>query len=390
MDLNFSPEDEAFRAQVREHLERVVPAEVRNSASSRNVIARPIRERVYKSFIERGWMAPSWPKEYGGAGLTPNQQAILLEEMGKIGSPNFDFGVVMIGPLIMEFGTPEQKARFLPKIAAAQEFWCQGYSEPNAGSDLASLATRAELDGDEFVLNGRKIWTSTAYEADWMFILVRTDPSARRKQEGISFLLMDMRSTGISISPIRQITDESHFCEVSLTNVRVPTKNLLGRLNEGWVLATRLLSYERTGFVSGDLIRQSLESLIEYARSESNGGKQGIADSSLRRKLARASMEVDAARYLGYRNLTRSLRGQPPGPEASVIKVFVTETQQRIADLSAEIQGPKAQLWRDANFSAADSNWPLVAVASRSATLARGTSEIQRNIIAERALGMPR
>jgi alkylation response protein AidB-like acyl-CoA dehydrogenase len=389
MDLNFSAEDEAFRLEVRETLERIVPHEVRNSPSSRNVIERKYREQVYRGLIEKGWMAPTWPKEYGGPGLSPSRQAILLEEMGKIGSPNFDFGVVMIAPLIMEYGTPEQKERFLPKILRAEEFWCQGYSEPNAGSDLASLATRAEIDGDDFVLNGRKIWTSTAYEADWMFILVRTDFGARTKQAGISFLLLDMKSPGISISRIQQITDESHFCEVSLENVRVPRNNLLGKLNEGWVLATKLLSYERTGFVSGDLVRQMLENLIRYAKGFKVDGGTAIEEPGLRRELARASMRIDAARYLGYRNLTRTLRGQPPGPEASVIKLLVSETQQRIGDISTEIQGPLGQLWRDPAFPV-DSQWPLVAVANRSATIAGGTSEIQRNIIAERVLGLPR
>lgn len=389
MDLNFSAEDEKFRAEVRAHLEKIVPTEVRNTPSSRNVIERKYREPVYRGLIEKGWMAPTWPKQYGGPGLTPSQQAILLEEMGRIGSPNFDFGVVMIGPLIMEYGTPEQKERFLPKILRAEEYWCQGYSEPNAGSDLASLALRAEIDSDDFVLNGRKIWTSTAYEADWMFILVRTDPTARKRQEGISFLLVDMKSPGITISRIQQITDESHFCEVALENVRVPRKNLLGKINEGWTLATRLLSYERTGFVSGDLVRQMLENLIGYAKRSDIGGRPAIEDTKLRRRLAQSSMEIDAARYLGYRNLTRTLRGQPPGPEASVIKIHVSETQQRIGDLSAEIQGPLAQLWRDPNYPV-DSQWPLIAISNRSSTIAGGTSEIQRNIIAERVLGMPR
>lgn len=389
MDLNYSPEDEQFRIEAREYLESIVPDEVRRTIGSRNTMARRIREAFYAAMMKKGWMAPGWPKQWGGAEMPLVRQVILREEMGRVGSPNFDFGIVMIGPLLMEFGTPEQQQRFLPKIARAEEFWCQGYSEPGAGSDLAALSTRAVIDGDDFVLNGRKIWTSTAHEADWMFLLVRTDAGVRKRQEGISFLLLDLKSPGIEILRIHQISDESHFCEVVLNDVRVPRKNLLGPLNGGWTLGKRLLSYERTGFVSGDLVRQTLESLIESSRLEQGGGEK-IRNGTLRTKFARASMELDAARYLGYRSLTRTLRGEPPGPEASIVKVFVSENQQRISDLSHDVQGPKAQLWRDPNFSEADRTWPLIAVASRSVTLAGGTSEVQRNIIAEGILGLPR
>ncbi len=390
MDLKYSPEDEKFRASARQWLEENVPPEIRDSASSRTTVPRKYRVQFYKGLRKKGWMCPKWPKEYGGPGFTLTQQVIILEEMGRVGSPNMDLGVIMAAPMIMEFGTPEQKRRYLPPMLEAEEMWCQGFSEPNAGSDLAALATNAVIEGGHFVLNGQKIWTSNGHESDWMFLLVRTNAQAKKKQDGISFLLMDMKTPGITIRPIHQITDSSNFSEVFFNNVRVPVGNLLGKLNQGWEIAKRLLTHERVGVYSGDLIRRALESLLEYARTEKNGGAPLIEDPTIRRRLAQASMEIDAVGGLGYRNITRVLKGEPPGPESSVIKVFASETYQRVCDFGAELQGPKAQVWGDPQFGAFDYNAAKMAVYSRSFTISGGSSEIQRNIIAEVVLGMPR
>jgi len=397
VDLHYSPEDEKFRLEVREWMEQNVPNEVRDSASSRTTVARKFRVKFYQGLREKGWMCPKWPVEYGGPGFSLPQQVIMMEEMGRVGAPNMDLGVIMAAPMIMAYGTPEQKQRYLPPMLEAEEMWCQGYSEPNAGSDLAALATNATIDGDDFVLNGQKIWTSNGHESDWMFLLVRTDSTAKKKQEGISFLLMDMKSPGISIHPIHQITDSSNFSEVFLNNVRVPRRNLLGNLNQGWEIAKRLLTHERVGVYSGDLIRRSLESILQYAKSEritAAGGcatsKVLIDDPSIRQRIAQASMQIDAVCALGYRNTTRMLRGEPPGPESSVIKVFASETYQRVCDLGIELQGPKAQVWADHGFSEFDFNMPKLMIYSRSFSISGGTSEIQRNILAEVVLGMPR
>ncbi|MCH8334151.1 acyl-CoA dehydrogenase family protein [Candidatus Sumerlaeota bacterium] len=363
---------------------------VRNRVSLRNRVEKKDLIPFNKALKERGWMAPGWSREQGGAGLSLSQQVILNEEMVRVNAPPIGQAITRIGPLIMEFGTEEQKARFLPKILEGEEIWCQGYSEPNAGSDLASLGTRADLDGDDFVLNGQKIWTSMAFEADWMYILVRTNPDAPKRQSGISFLFMSMKSPGIRIHRIKQITGESDFCEVFLDNVRVPRANLLGAVNDGWGHAKRILEYERMHSYNNYPFHKTVLRLIDYTRKQTENGSTMLEDAAIRRRLAQSMMEADATVYLGYRVLTRMLRGQPPGPEGSVIKLFASEALQRVGEISVDVQGPKAQLWGDPQFDEAESQWPIVEVSSRSLTLARGTSEIQRNIIAERVLGLPR
>lgn len=384
MHLRFSPEDEAFRLEVREWMEANVPQEVRDYASSRTTIPRKYRVKFYKALHEKGWMCPKWPKEYGGPGFTLSQQVIFMEEVGRSGGPNMDLGVIMAAPMIMQFGTPEQKERYLPKMLAGKEMWAQGFSEPNAGSDLASLAATAVEDGDHYVINGQKIWTSNGHETDWMFLLARTSQGGK-KHEGISFLLMDMKSEGIKIHPIHQITDSSNFSEVFFNNVRVPKENLLGTPGQGWDIAKKLLTHERVGVYSGDLIRRSLQGCMDYAR-----GQKLMEGRTTRRKLAQVSMEIDAVCALGYRNVTRMLRGEPPGPESSVIKVFASETFQRVSDLGMDLLGPSGQVWADEAFGHFEAHHPRSMIYSRSFTISGGTSEIQRNIIAEAVLGMPR
>lgn len=416
MDLKFSAEDEAFRLEVREWVEANLPDEIRNNPSLRNNASREVRGRYFSALRERGWMCASWPKESGGAGFTPAQQVIFTEELSRAGTPPIDIGVVMAGPLIIEYGTEAQKKRFLPRIIDGSEVWCQGYSEPNAGSDLAALSLSAIVDGDDFILNGQKIWTSMATESDWMFLLARTDASAERRQVGISVLFMDMRSPGIDVRPIRQMTGELDFCEVFIKDVRVPRANMLGEMNDGWTYAKRLLVHERISSYTNYPLRRMWTRLLEYERgqamvasadgSDATAGGQAparpdgasdnasasppIRDTEIRRRMARAAMEADAVILTGYRVATKMLRGETPGPESTLIKLFASESMQRLAAIAVDIQGPRAQLWLDENFPKADTDWPMVEASGRSLSIARGTSEIQRNIIAERVLGMPR
>ena len=315
---------------------------------------------------------------------------IFTEEAGAAGAPGADMGQYMVGPLLIEYGSEEQKKRYLPPITTADELWCQGYSEPNAGSDLANLALRADRDGDDYILNGQKIWTSGADESDMIFVLVRTNAHAEKKQQGISFLLTPMDTPGIRIEPIRQITGESHFFEVFFTDVRVPVANRIGNENEGWTLAKRLLAHERASLGSSRSFRKTLLRLQQFAERTSYNGAAATEDMSIRRKLAQLNMKLDALSATDYRGLTLLFKGQMPGAESSIKKLYASELFQEMTDLALEIQGPACQLWDDENMSELEDGWPKAAVLSRSWTIFSGTSEIQRNIISERVLGMPR
>ncbi len=385
MDLKYSKEDEDFRLMVREWIDANLPAEFRASADSGVLSSRERRVPWYKKLAEKGWLCASWPKKFGGPGWTLSQQVIFSEETSAMGAPQPDMGVYMLGPLIIEFGNDEQRKRFLPPIAAAEEYWCQGYSEPNAGSDLANLALKAERDGDDYVLNGQKIWTSGANEADWIFILVRTDATGKNRQTGISFVVAPMNTPGIRIQPIRQITDESHFYETFFTDCRVPVKNRIGNENEGWTYAKRLLAHERVALGGAQMFRRSLARLIRLAQ-ETGADKCATT----RQKLAKLSMELDALSATGFRGLTQVLHGQMPGPESSIQKLFGSELYQRICDLGLDILGPAAQLWQEETLAKVEQGWPKTATMSRAYSIFSGTSEIQRNIIAERVLGMPK
>lgn len=389
MDLKYSKEDEDFRVMVREWVTENLPENFRTSADTGAVSSRGARLPWYQSLAKKGWLCVSWPKEYGGPGWTLAQQAIFNEEASIQGAPGPDMGVYMVGPMLIEFATDEQKKRYLPPIAAAEEFWCQGYSEPNAGSDLANLALRAEDRDDNYILNGQKIWTSGANEAEMIFILVRTETSGK-KQRGISFVVAPMDTEGIRITPIKQITDESHFYETFFTDTKVPKENLIGRENEGWTIAKRLLAHERVGLGAARTFQNSLNKLIELAKRANTNGSTKIEDPVIRQKVAKLSMELDALRATDYRGLTQMLHGSMPGPESSIIKLFGSEIFQGICELALEIQGPAAQLWADENLRDLEQNWSKTAMMSRSYSIFSGTSEIQRNIISERVLGMPR
>ncbi len=387
MDLNFTVEEEAFRQEAREWISANLPEVFRSSKTRSN---REHRDVWYKRLAERGWLCAAWPKEAGGAGWSLAKQFIFKEEAASQGAPPGDMGVSMVGPMMIEYASEEQKKRFLPKIYRAEEMWCQGYSEPNAGSDLASLQLRAVRDGDDYVLNGQKIWTSYAAESDWIFILARTDATAKQ-QEGISFLVSPIDAPGIEIRPIRQITGESEFFETFFTNVRVPVTNLIGRENGGWTLGKRLLAHERVSTGAGAGYRQTIEKLTHLANTTKLNGHVAMDNDDTRHRIAQLHIELDALDALGYRSLTQLLHGAMPGPESSVMKVYGTELFQRITDLALEVQGPLSQVWwDDENLKDETQGWSKTAAWSRAFTIFSGTSEIQRNIISERVLGLPR
>lgn len=387
MDLNFTKEEEEFRDMIRDWIDKNIPDVF--AAGDGERVPKEERQVWYERLAEKGWLCTSWPKEYGGPGWSLAQQYIFAQEASRRGAPGNGFGVTMIGPLLIECGNDAQKARYLPKIAASEEYWCQGYSEPNAGSDLAGLGLRAVRDGDEYVLNGQKIWTSYANEADMIFLLARTDQEAK-KHEGISFFVADMKTPGIEIRPIKQITDESHFYETFFTDARIPAENLVGPENGGWTLGKRLLTYERTSTGDAAGYQKTLDRLTDLAENVKLNGETAANSPATRQRLAQLHIELDSLRALQFRGLTALFDGKMPGPESSINKLYGSELFQRMTDLAQEIQGPLSQLWEDPNFADVEHNWSKTAAWSRAFSIFSGTSEVQRNIISERVLGLPR
>lgn len=387
MDLNFTAEEEEFRVSVREWIRANLPDYYRQNRSRGT---RAERVEWYTRLADQGWLCVSWPEAYGGTGWSLAKQYIFKREASLQGAPGFDMGVTMIGPTIIDMGTEDQQKRYLPKIAAAEELWCQGYSEPNAGSDLASLALKCLRDGDHYVLNGQKIWTSYADQSDMIYLLARTDSTCEKRQEGISFLVAPMDTPGIEIRPIKQITDESHFFETFFTDARVPVENLIGTENQGWTVGKRLLAHERVSTGSAEAFGQHLSNLQNLIESLQTNGSTAAQDPLVRQKVAALHMELNGLSALGYRGLTRLLRGEAPGPESSIMKTYGSELFQRICDVAVEVLGPAGMLWDDENHRELEQGWPKLAAGSRAWSIFSGTNEIQRNIIAERVLGLPR
>jgi alkylation response protein AidB-like acyl-CoA dehydrogenase len=339
---------------------------------------------------ERGWTAPTWPREYGGGGLSKAEAKVLSQEMAKLRlrPPLAGFGLTMIGPLLLQEGNAELKRTHLPPIVRGAIRWCQGYSEPGAGSDLASLQTRAVLDGDSFVVTGQKVWTSYADKADWMFLLVRTDPNAR-KQEGITFLLMDMDSPGVSVKPIRLISGASPFCEAFLDNVRVPRAQAVGAVNGGWAIAKALLGHERTMIADAFKDMVPGNPLLEAARRYLPTDGARIADAVMRDRLAQVEMDQSCLDLTLKRSQDGMKAGHKPGPETSIFKYYGTETNKRRRELMVSIAGPQALGWEGAGFDARELALTRDWLRSRGNSIEGGTSEIQLNIIAKRVLGLP-
>jgi alkylation response protein AidB-like acyl-CoA dehydrogenase len=296
---------------------------------------------------------------------------------------------MLVGPTLIQWGTEEQKQRYIPKILSADEIWCQGYSEPNAGSDVASLQTRAVEEGDYFIVNGQKVWTSGAHHADWCILLTRTDPEAP-KHKGISYLLVDMHSPGVTVRPLVQITGDRGFNEVFLEDVRVPKKNIVGEKNQGWQVAVTTLMFERTGISTRQEMTGAVEDLAELAKSITHNGRSAWDDTSVRQKIAGFACEAAALRYTNLRQLTRRLKGLPSGPEGSVGKLSASELNMRIVKFAMELLGPYSQMTYEAPFAMDNGKWLYKMLAARALTIAGGTSEIQHNIIGERVLGLPK
>jgi alkylation response protein AidB-like acyl-CoA dehydrogenase len=376
MDLNYSPEELAFRNEVRAWLQASLPRDLKDKVASYAHLSKEDLLRWHRILAKQGWVAPAWPREWGGTGWSLVQRYIFEEELGYAGGPMLiPFGLSMCAPVLLRFGTEAQKQRFLPRIYQGEDFWCQGYSEPGSGSDLASLKTRATRDGDSYIVNGQKIWTTLAHYADWIFCLVRTDADTERRQEGISFLLMDMRTPGITVRPLRLMDGAHEVNEVFFDDVKVPLENRVHDEGKGWTVAKYLLGYERmnTGRI-GESKRQlaALKDLSSHLK----------ADVRFRDRLSRLEVELMALEITNLRFLDRMRRtGQPPGADVSMLKIRGTEIQQSITELMMQAADPAAH----DDFSNAIRKRYL---SMRKTTIYAGSNEIQRNIIAKMTLGL--
>ena len=393
MDLSYTKEQEAFRRRVRAWIKANMP--VRERDSSGIEYGDPQRIQALKAWqrklYDAGYVAMGWPEEYGGQAADVVEQTIVNEELLLARAPGLVgmMGVQMVGPTLIQFGTEEQRRRYLPAILSAEEIWCQGYSEPGSGSDLASLKTRAELVGDEFVVNGQKVWTSNAQFADWMFCLVRTDPAAP-KHRGISYLLIDMKTPGITVRPLIQMTGDAGFNEVFFEDVRVPRRNLVGELNQGWQVANATLAHERNMLGSTTRTQQMFNGLLRLAQSRQRYGRPAAHDPIIRQRLADLMIRVEAMRYHAFRQLTDSIKHRPAGIGASVNKLVSTELNHDLAATALEIMGSYGFLARKSAHVIDRGAWPVEFMFTLGLIIGGGTSQIQKNIISERGLGMPR
>jgi len=389
MDLRYTPEEERFRAELRAWLAANPPGPEPETLEEWVAYGKRWQRRLY----EAGWCGIAWPVEYGGRGASLIEQIVFQEEMARAKAPMLInlAGLTMGGPVLMAHGTEAQKRRHLQAILRADEIWCQGFSEPNAGSDLAALATRAVRDGAHFVVTGQKVWTSFARYADWCMLLARTDPAAP-KHRGITFLLVDMHAPGVTVRPLRQITGDEDFNELFFDEVRVPVANVVGAIDGGWDIAITCLMHERQTLTFSRQLqsRVALDEMIALARRHERNGRPVRGDPVLRQRLAAAVIDSTAMQYTAYRNLTRALRGGVPGPEGSIEKLFWSEMYQRQLETALAIVGPHGLLMRGSRHALADGQWPYLYLYARGRTIAAGTSEVQRNIIAERVLGLPR
>lgn len=398
MNLEFTPEEIAFREEVRTFIAENYPKHLQE----RDLEADMSREEIlawHKVLGKKGWSAPAWPKEYGGTGWTPTQRYIWSEENAAMDAVMpLPFGINMVGPVIYTFGNQEQKERHLPGILSGDVWWCQGYSEPGAGSDLASLKTTAVRDGDHYILNGQKTWTTLAQHADWGFFLCRTDPKAAKPQEGISFILLDMNTPGIEVRPIITLDGGHEVNEVWLTDVRVPAENLVGKENEGWTYAKFLLAHERSGIAGVARSKRGVEKLRKIASTELLGGKPLIQDTDFARKISQLEIDLTALEFTELRTLAGEEAGRGPGPESSLLKIKGTEIQQRITELVLEAAGnygaPYYRGFPEDGDNALDIGPEFSRVAApvyfnmRKTSIYGGSNEIQRNIIAKMVLGL--
>ena len=390
MDFGFSPQENEFRTEIREFLRSELGEAYREPVWSFDKDWSYERDYL-RRIAKRGYLMPAWPLEYGGLALGVMKQTIFNEEMYYHGSPHFPLlyaGMDLLGQTLMVYGSDEQKAEHLPKIAAGEVVWCQGFSEPDSGSDLASLQCNAVVDGDDLVVNGTKIWTTGAHFADWMFLLVRTDPEAP-KHRGISFLMTPMHARGITHRPLLDASGQHIFNQEFFEDVRIPRKNLVGELNRGWYVATATLDFERSGISWAARSKRRIDDLIAYCRDRTFQGRRLIDHPAVLAKLTERTIEIECARYVSYRVASMQEAGLIPNQEASMAKLFGSETQQRVARIAMDILGLQGQVL-DGAPALYDGDYARWYVDTLSDTIVSGSSEVQRNIIATRGLGLPR
>jgi alkylation response protein AidB-like acyl-CoA dehydrogenase len=389
VDFRDAPADAAFRREVREFVARELPAELRQPDEAVLGVGtgEDPRDMLWlKKLATRGWVAPAWPKEYGGAGLSVMQQFVYNEELARARAPRPNFlAIGLIGPTIIVHGNDEQKREHLSGILSGEVYWCQGFSEPASGSDLASLQTKAVQDGDDFVINGQKIWTSGAHRADRMMLLARTDPDAP-KHKGISCFVLDMRAPGVSVRPLTNMSETHSFNEVFFDNDRVPKKDLIGELNRGWYVATTTLDFERSGIINAVSLKLLLEEIVEATRPYWRAREALVA----RHELAERAIETQIAILFSYRIASMQASGLIPNQEASITKLYSSELAQRIARTASRLAGLHGQLGPDSPHAPLAGRIERMYRTQVGSTLAGGTSEIQRTIIAQRGLGLPR
>jgi alkylation response protein AidB-like acyl-CoA dehydrogenase len=395
MDLSFTEEEERYRKRVREFLKDNLPAGWGTPGYElpRGEALVELLRDWQRRMLKHGFVAMAWPKEYGGQGASAVEMAIFNEECARVRAPGAlnSLAISQVGPTIIQHGTDAQKRRFLPPIVNAEEIWCQGFSEPNAGSDLASLRTRAELSGEQFIVNGQKIWTSYAQYADWCYLLVRTDPNAPRHR-GISYLLVDMKSPGVAVKPLRQMHGGQDFNEVFFENVQVPRENLLGGLNDGWRVSMTTLANERGTSALSQYVRyeQIFNDLVALARRSVRRNRPALQDPVVRQELMRHYVDLQGFKYNCFRVFSAIINGGTPGAEGSILKLLWSELNQRMQETAMALQSASSQLMPQSPLAIENGRWQTSFLRSRANTIEAGTSEIQRNIVSERVLGLPR
>lgn len=391
MDLSFTPEEEAFRAEVRAFVASAMPPHLAEKAAVDGHFGMDEMMEWHRILYAKGWVAPHWPKELGGPGWSVAQRFIFTEELESAGAPILSpFGLAMVGPLLIQFGTKAQKERYLPKILSGEEVWCQGYSEPGSGSDLASLRTEARDEGDHFVVNGQKTWTTYAQYADWIFCLVRTNPSVKQ-QAGISFLLIDMKTEGVTVKPMLTSGHTPAFCDTFFDNVRVPKENVVGKVDQGWTMAKALLGHERTLIAAVGQSARAIQRVKHIARATRCGDATLLDDPLFRAKVARLEIQLEAHRMANLRALAGAQLGHAPGPESSILKLRGSEILQQAYELAMDAMGQNALSWfNEPDVVPPDEHWvPSVFNYNRATTIYGGSNEIQKNIIAKLILGLP-
>ena len=390
MDMTFSSEQLTFRDEVRAWIADAMPDEMKRKADAGAVFENDESMAWHQILHEKGWVAPDWPVEVGGPGWDSARRFIFQEELLRANTPALSpFGLTMVGPLLIQYGSEEQRQRFLPPILSGDEIWCQGFSEPNAGSDLASLRTRGVVSGDEIIVQGQKTWTSFAQQSDWCILVVRTDPEAP-KHKGLTFLLVDMETPGITIRPLIEMTGHAWFNEVFFDEVRVPLENVVGEINGGWDIVMTTLSVERGSTAQHARLGADLDLLIRAARETPRGEGRASDDPLVRQTLASFAADMMVLRMSVYRNAWAVKEKGLPGPEGSTLKVLWSEIDQRMKAAAVNILGPRALVQEGDPLALDDGYWAYEALWSRASTIYAGTSEVQRNIIATRVLGLPR